>query len=184
MITASTFARVTSVIVDPAFLQTDMGKYPDASLIAGGANASSIVPASGPSGLTATVGQLWRGMPIFMLQNTGKLVPPNNAASGTAVYQGILIDDLTSFVLARGTKITYAKKGRVRSYAGAALNDGDPVKPDTTATFAGVLKWVDGTDSVQLRIGYAYPLDDGSASNGSTAASTMAQGDTIFVDLI
>lgn len=187
-ITASTFARVTSVIVDPAFTQTDIGRYPDPLLLSGGADNSAIVPASGPAGLTAQVGQLWRGMPIYLNNATGKLVPPNTSASTTSAYVGVLADDLTTFVLARGTKVGFVKKGRVRSYAGASLKVGDPVKPDTGASnsgaFAGFIKWIDGTDSVQLRVGYAYPLDDGSASNGSTAASTMAQGDVIFVDLI
>lgn len=175
---ASTFARVTSVVVDPNFCQTDVGRYPDASLQSGGANASSVVPLQG---LTATAGQLWRGMPIGLLQSSAKLVPMS--ASG-AVYQGVLTDDLTAFVLATGRKITFVKKGTVRSYAAGSLNVGDPVKADVAANFSGFLKWVDGTDDQFLLRGYARPLDDGSASNGSTAASTMAQGDTIFVDLI
>lgn len=179
-LTASTFARVTSVLVDPALTTTDTGLYPDVSLQPAGLNASSVVPINGT---TASAGQMWRGMPAYYLPTTGKLVPPNNAASGTAVFVGVLVDDLTAYVVARGTKVTFAKRGRVRTYAGATLLAGQPVKPDTSTPYAGFIPWVDGTDSVQLLAGRAYPLDDGSASNGATAASSMAQGDTIFLDL-
>lgn len=179
-LTASTFARVTSVVVDPNMTVTDTGVYPDNSLLAGGLNASSVVPINGP---TASAGQLWRGMPAYILPTTNKLVPPNNAASGTAVFVGVLVDDLTSYVLAKGTKVTFAKRGRVRTYAGASLTAGQPVKPDTSTPYAGFIPWVDGTDSVQLLAGRAFPLDDGSASNGSSAAVSMSQGDVIFLDL-
>lgn len=174
---AATFTRVNGVLAD-TFTAKTRGLYPDASLAAGQANASSVVPITGP---TATYGQLWRGMPVGILPTTGKLVPMN--ASG-AVYAGVLIDDLTAYVLARGTKVAYATSGRVRSYAGGNLTVGDPVKADTSANFSGFVKWVAGTDAVDLRVGHAFPLDDGSASNGSTAAVSMVQGDSIFVELI
>lgn len=182
-ITASTFARVTSVLVDPFQTTTDTGLYPDASLLPGSTSASTVVPING---VTATVGQMWRGMPAYVNTSTNRIVAPN-AASATSVFVGVLVDDLTAYVVARGTKITFAKRGRVRTYAGASLIVGQPVKPDTGAAnsgnFAGFIPWVDGTDSVQLLAGRAYPLDDGSAGNGAPSASTMAQGDTIFLDL-
>lgn len=171
----ATFNRVTSVTVDTTFDQTDTGLYPDAQFASGGSFAASVVPLTGP---TATYGQLWRGMPIGVNPASGRLVPPS--ASG-AVIVGVLLDDLSAFVLAKGTKVTFVKRGRVRSYAGGNLNAGDPVKVDTSANFSGFTKWTSGTDAVELRIGRAFPLDDGSATG--TPSTAMVQGDTIFVDL-
>jgi hypothetical protein len=61
------------------------------------------------------------------------------------------------------------------------LLPGDPVKVDISSNFSGFTKWVAGTDDAILRVGYAWPLDDGSISG--TPVTAMAQGDTIFVDL-
>lgn len=179
----ATFNRVNGVLVDPWSAQTN-DYYADPSLLTGSSNAAAVVPITGS---TATYGQLWRGMPVYLNPNTGMLIPPNdpNASSiaSTAVYAGVLIDDLTTFALARGTKIAVVRKTRVRSYAGGSLTIGQPVKPDTSANFSGFVAWVDGTDDIQSFVGNAFPLDDGSAENGASAATTMAQGDNIFVNL-
>ncbi|GAC1334040.1 MAG: hypothetical protein NVSMB14_01040 [Isosphaeraceae bacterium] len=173
----ATFNRVNAVVVDTFATTTDTGLYPDASLGAGGVNASSVVPYVG---VIASYGQLWRGMPVSILPSTGKLVPPNAAG---AIAVGVLTDDLTTYKLAQQVKITFAKRGRIRSYAGAALTMGQSVKVDTSANFSGFVPWVAGTDDPSLRVGRVFPLDDGSASNGASAATSMAQGDTIFVEI-
>ncbi len=179
---ASTFARVSGVLVDPHTAQIN-SLYADPSLNAASTNASAVVPVTGS---TAQYGQLWRGMPIYINNVTGKLVPPNDAgvAGSTSVYTGVLVDDFTSFHLARGTKVPYIQRGRVRSYAGGTLTVGDWVKPDVSANFSGFLKWVDGTDDVIYRVGQFLPIDDGSAANGATAGTGAVQGDTIFVNLV
>jgi len=175
---AATFARINAVAVDPQHLMTDTGLYPDPQLQPGGSFSSNVVPIVGP---TASYGQLWRGMGIALNPATGFLVPPS--ASG-AVPMGILVDDLTSYVLARGVKITFAKRGRVRTYAGAAMTVGQNAKIDTSANFCGVVPWVKGTDDPSLIVGKVAPLDDGSAENGASATTAINQGDTIFVDLL
>ncbi len=178
---ASTFARVNGVLIDPLTAQTN-SLYADPSLITGSSNAAAVVPITGS---TAQYGQLWRGMPIFVNQSTGKLVPPNDAgvAGSTSLYVGVLIDDFTTFHLARQTKVSYIQKGRVRSYAGGTLTIGQAVKPDTSSNFSGFTAWVEGTDDLALRVGQFLPIDDGSAENGSTAGTGAVQGDTIFVNL-
>jgi hypothetical protein len=179
---ASTFARVSGVLVDAHTAQIN-SLYPDPSLIAGSSNAAAVVPVTGS---TALYGQLWRGMPIFINNLTGKLVPPNDAgvAGSTSVYTGVLVDDFTTFSLARQTKVSYIQRGRVRSYAGGTLTVGDFVKADTSSNFSGFVKWVDGTDDVIYRLGQFLPIDDGSAENGVTAGTGAIQGDTIFVNLV
>ncbi len=179
---ASTFARVSGVLVDAHTAQIN-SLYPDPSLLAGSTNASAVVPVTGSSAL---YGQLWRAMPIFINNLTGKLVPPNDAgvAGSTSVYTGVLVDDFTNYKLAQGTKVSYIQHGRVRSYAGGTLTVGDWVKPDTSANFSGFVKWVDGTDDVIYRVGQFLPIDDGSAENGSSAGTGAVQGDTIFVNLV
>jgi hypothetical protein len=172
----STFPRVTSVSVDTTFNQSGTGLYPDASLQSGGGSVAAVVPLIGN---TASYGQLWRGMIAAISPTTGKLVPPN--ASG-AVPIGVLYDEVSAYLIASGRKIGYIKKGRVRTYAGGNMTVGDLAKADTSANFCGVVKWVDGTDDPDLIVGRVAPLDDGSTSNGATAATAMVQGDTIFLD--
>ena len=171
------FTRVNGVLVDPAHSQT-VDFYPDPSLQTGGANAASVVPIPGTT--VASGGVLFRGQPIAVSQTTGMLVPANAASSSAC---GVLLDDLTAYVVARGTKIAVVKRGRIRSYAGGSLTVGDPVKFDVSSTFTGFKKWVSGTDAADLLVGHAYPTDDGSAENGASAGTTMALGDTIFVTL-
>lgn len=174
----ATFTRVNGVQVDTSQISTDIGLYPDPQFQGSGSYSASLAQS-----LTtvASQGGCYRGMPIGVSIVTGMLAPIS--ASGVQ-YIGVLVDDLTAFVLAKGTKITYAKRGRVRTYAAGALAVGDPVKADTAVAFSGFKKWVSGTDAADLLRGHAFPVDDGSAENGATAASTMAQGDTIFVDLL
>ncbi len=176
------FPRVNGVLVDPHTAQIN-SLYPDPSLLAGSTNASSVVPITGSS---AQYGQLWRGMPVYINNTTGKLVPPNDAgvSGSTSIYTGVLVDDLSSFKLAQGTKVSYIMRGRIRSYAGGALMVGDWVKPDVSANFSGFVKWVDGTDDVIYRVGQFLPIDDGSAENGSSAGTAAVQGDSIFVNLV
>jgi hypothetical protein len=178
----SLFPRVNGALVDAHTAQTN-SLYADPSLFAGSTNASAVVPYLGS---VAQYGQLWRGMPVFINTVTGKLVPPNDAgvAGSTSVYTGVLHDDITTWTIARGVKITYIQRGRVRSYAGGALTVGDWVKPDTSANFSGFVKWADGVDDVKDRVGQFLPLDDGSALSGATAGTTAVQGDTIFVNLV
>jgi hypothetical protein len=171
---ASTFPRINSVNVDTSQNETD-DFYPDAGLAVGGSWASA-VPAL--TGATATYGQLWRGMPVGILPATGKLVP---VTASSAVPVGFLLDDITAFTLARGTKIAVVKRGRIRTYAGGPLAAGDPVKVDTSTNFSGVVKWISGTDDASLRLGRVYMIDDGSASG--TPAVSAAQGDTVFLEL-
>lgn len=173
----NTFPRVTSPNVDTSFNQTDTGLYPDAQLFTGGSFAAAVIPIIGQ---TASLGQLWRGMPAAVDPTTGRITSP--AASG-AVCRGVLLDDMTTYILAKGTKVTFIKKGRVRSYAAGTLAFGDPVKMDTASNFGGFKKFIAGTDDPTLNVGRAFPLDDGSTSNGQSNAVAMAQGDTIFIDL-
>lgn len=179
---SSTFARVSGVLVDPLTVQTN-SLYPSPTLNAGSSNAAAVVPVTAS---TAQYGQLWRGMPVYIDNTTGKLVPPNDAgvAGSTSVYTGVLVDDFTNYKLATQTKVTYIQRGRVRSYAGGNLTVGDWVKPDTSSNFSGFVKWVDGTDDAIYRVGQFLPVDDGSAENGVTAGTSAVQGDTIFVNLI
>lgn len=177
----STFARINGVLVDPLTAQVN-SLYLDSSLQAGSTNASAVVPVTGS---TAAYGQMYRGMPVLINTATGQLVPANasTVASMTVAYAGVLVDDVTQFSLARGTKVSYIFRGRVRSYAGGALTVGDYVKVDTSTNFSGFLKWVDGTDDPNLRVGQYMPIDDGSAENGSSAGTSNVQGDAIFVNL-
>lgn len=165
----ATFNRVNSVRVDTFRNIVDTGLFLHPQFQSGGSFSAAVVPIIGP---TATYGQCWRGMPIGIIGNM--LVPIS--ASG-ATYAGVLVDDITSYTLARGGKVTFAKSARVRSYAGGALTAGALVKVDTSANFSGFKAWVQGTDDDLLIAGKAYPLDD---SGGTTS---MAQGDVIFVDL-
>ncbi len=178
----ATFNRVSGVLVDPVLTQIN-SLYPSPTLLAGSTNAAAVVPVTGS---TAQYGQLWRGMPVYIDNTTGKLVPPNDAgvAGSTSVYTGVLVDDFTAYKQAAGTKVSYIQRGRIRSYAGGNLTVGDWVKPDTSSNFSGFVKWVDGTDDVIYRVGQFLPIDDGSAANGSTAGTAAVQGDTIFVNLV
>jgi len=125
---------------------------------------------------------MYRGMPAAVSKTSGKIVPINTASvAANAFFAGILIEDITAYVAAKGTKIALAQRGRLRSYAGGVMAIGDPVKVDTTAAFSGFLKWVDGTDDPALKVGHAFPIKDGSDGNAPTVA--IAQGDQIFVDL-
>jgi hypothetical protein len=173
---ASTFKRVNSVLVDPVFSQvTDA--YPDPLF-------SSTYAANVAQELntTASTSVCYRGFPIARSVSTGKLVPINVASNtANAVYEGVLVGDLTAYVVGRNTKIAVAKRGRVRSYAGGTIVPGGPVKADTAAAFSGFVAWVSGTDGAHLLAGYAYPIADG--SDGNPPATTIAQGDQIFVDL-
>jgi hypothetical protein len=175
---AATFTRVNGVLVDPFQSTTDTGLYPDPQFANAGSYSANLAQ---PLTTVASQGACYRGMPIGISPSSGMLVPIS--ASG-AVYAGVLVDDLTAYVIAAQRKVTFVRKGRVRSYAAGALTIGDPVKADVASTFSGFKKWVTGTDGAELLKGYAYPVDDGSAENGASAASTMAQGDTIFVNLI
>lgn len=174
----ATFTRVNAVLVDTSQAATDIGLYPDPQFQGTGSYSSNLAQ---PLTTVASQGGCYRGMPIAVSIQSGQLVPVN--ASGAA-YVGVLTDDLTAYVVARGTKVGYVKRGRVRTYAAGALAVGGPVKIDTAAGFSGFKAWVSGTDAADLLRGHAFPVDDGSAENGATAASTMAQGDTIFVDLL
>jgi hypothetical protein len=175
----STFKRVNSVVVDPAFLKSRDGfLHPNFN---GGAFAANLAQ---ENSVTASSGACYRGMPIGLDPATATLVPIS--ASGAAYY-GVLEVDITAYTVARGSKIAIVNEGRVRSYAGAALTVGQAVKADTSAGFAGFVPFVEGTDADHLLAGYAFPLDDGSAShtgaNAPTPATAIAAGDIIFVDL-
>lgn len=170
-----TYARVNGVLVDPNQSRTN-DAYLDPQFQNTGSYAANVAQ---PLQIVASSGACYRGMPIGQSPSSGMLVPIN--ASG-AVYRGVLLDDLTAYVVARATKVAFAHSGRVRSYAAAALTAGAPVSPDTSASFSGFKPWA-STAANPTPVGYAWPLDDGSAENGSSAATTMAQGDTIFVDL-
>lgn len=175
---AATFTRVNSVIVDPLLTRT-RDAYVDPSFSVGGAFAANLASEMNP---TASTGAAFRGMPLALASGTGKIVPINVASTAAAKYCGVAIEDITAYVSAKGTKIAFATSGRVRSYAGGALNLSDPVKADTSAAFSGFVKWVSGTDGDDLRLGHVAFINDG--SDGNAPAVSAAQGDTIFVDLI
>lgn len=178
---ASTFTKINAVNVNPNQNDTQ-DAYPDASLQLGGANVAAVVPTNGMT--VATYGQLFRGMPVALASGTGKIVPPNVASTTAARYFGFLYQDVTGYLVAQGCKIGVVKRGRIRTYAGGTIQIGAPVKIDTTANFSGVLAWVEGTDTVESKIGHAYPITDGSNNSANTPVVTFAQGDQIFVDLI
>ena len=177
---ASTFTRVNSVTVNPAFAQTFDG-YLDPAVAVGGSYSSALAT---EQNIVATYGQLFRGMPVLRANATGKIVPPNAGllSTSTTSWFGVLAVDVTAWISNRPSKIAVVKKGRVRTYAGGALTTGDPVKVDTSANFSGFVKWVAGTDDASLLRGYMAPINDG--SDGNAPAVSAAQGDTIFVDLI
>lgn len=174
---AATFKRVNGVTVDP-FTAKIADAYVDAGFATGGAYAANLAT---ELNTTASTGACFRGMPVAIASGSGKIVPIFVASTAAARYAGVLVTDLTAYVVARGTKLALQKSGRVRSYAGGALNVGDPVKADTSAAFSGFVKWVSGTDAADLLLGFAFPINDGSDGNAPTL--TMAQGDQIFVDL-
>lgn len=171
-----TFTRVNGVLVDPVQART-LSLYPDPSFQGAGSSAANLAQ---PLQTVASQSLCYRGMPIFTSQVSGMLVPPSSAVAST--FAGVLLDDLTAYVVARGTKIAYVRSGRVRSYAAIAMPIGQAVMADTAASFGGFKPWASSAANPTPH-GYAYPLDDGSTANGATAASTMAQGDNIFVDL-
>lgn len=179
----ATFTRVNCVVVDPTQSKI-RDAYIDASLQVGSSSAANLATHLNP---IATYGQLFRGMPVFISRSTGKIVPPSagNGTSSTSStntsYGGVLVGDLTSYIVARNTKFALVTSGRIRSYAGGTIAPGDEVKVDTSANFSGFVTWNKATDDVSLRVGHAWPLDDGSTTG--TPATTIAQGDTIFVDL-
>lgn len=169
---ASTFKRVNGVEVDSRLTRV-VDHYLDPGFTSG-----AYVSNSTPQNSTiASSGACYRGMPVGLNTANGKLVPISTAG---ATFRGVLLLDLTGLVIAKNSKVAVATSGRIRSYAGGALNIGDPVKADTSAQFNGFVKAIVGTDIV---VGHAYPIDDGSASNGVSAAISMVQGDTIFVEL-
>jgi len=174
---ASTFKRVNSVVADPNLTRT-VDAYVDPGFQAGGAYAANLA-----TDLTtvASTGACFRGMPVALASGTGKIVPINLASTAAARFAGVTIEDISSYVVARGVKIALARFGRIRSYAGGALAVGDPVKADTSAAFSGFVKWVSGADLSDSLVGFAFSLNDGSDGNAPTL--TMAQGDQIFVDL-
>lgn len=176
---ASTFKRINAVVVDP-FTSKTRDAYADAGFAAGGAYVGNLAT---ELNTTASTGACFRGMPVALSTTTGKIVPINQASTAAAAFAGVLIGDLTAYQVGRGTKIALATNGRIRSYAGGALTVGDPLKADTSAAFGGFVKWVSGTDSVDLRVGhFAGGLSDG--SDGNAPVVTAAQGDQIFVDLL
>jgi hypothetical protein len=164
----TTFPRVKAVVVDESFSQS-ADAYLDASFPASN-SAQELSP-------IASVGACYRGMPVGQSSTTGGLMPINTAG---VTYCGVLLIDVTAYVIARNLKVGFVRKGRARSYAGGALNWGDPVKADTSANFSGFVKWTSGSDAENLYAGRAYPLQDGSTG---TVVATMVQGDAIFVDL-
>lgn len=174
---AATFKRVNSVVVDP-FTARIYDAYIDPGFLApAGAYVANLAT---ELNTVASSSQCFRGQPAGLSTTTGKIVPISTAG---AVFGGVLVSDLTAYVAARGTKFALVRSGKIRTYAGAALTLGDPVKADTSAQFSGFTKWIAGTDAGDLLVGHAFPLDDGSASNGATPVTTMAQGDQMFVEL-
>lgn len=180
----STFTRVNSVIVDPT--QTRIrDAYLDPGVAVGGTYAANLATTLQT---TATYGQLYRGMPVLISRVNARIVPPSagngtsSTTGSTTTFGGVIISDITSYITARGSKLALAQSGRIRSYAGGALLPGDDVKVDISSNFSGFIAWVKATDDVALRVGRAWPLDDGSTTG--TPATSIAQGDTIFVDLI
>src|SRR6266702_5177043 len=177
----ATFTRINTVVVDPNFAQIG-DSYPDPLL-----STTYVANLATEQNTTASYGQLFRGMPVWYSRLSVKIVPPpasigTSSTSGlTTAFLGVLVVDLTAYVLARGTKIAVARKGRVRSYAGGTMLPGDPVKVDISSNFSGFTKWISGTDDAVLKVGYAWPIEDGSTAG--TPVITIAQGDTIFVDL-
>ena len=179
----ATFTRINSVIVDPTQTQV-RDAYIDPSLQLGSSSAANLASPLSP---IATYGQLYRGMPVLISRVSGKIVPPSatvgtsSTTGSTTAFGGVVISDITAHIVARGTKTALATKGRIRSYAGAVILPGDDVKVDTSANFSGFVTWAKATDDIYLRVGKAWPIDDGSTTG--TPATTIAQGDTIFVDL-
>lgn len=169
-----TFTRVNGVAVDTSQIRTS-DLYPDPGFN-GGSYAANLAQ---PLTTTASQSLCYRGMPVGVSPSTGMLVPIS--ASG-ATYIGALLDDLTAYVIARGTKVAFVHSGKIRSYAAIAMPVGQLVIPDTAASFGGFKPFASSA-AFPSPVGQAFPLDDGSAENGSSAASTMAQGDNIFVNL-
>ena|SRR5579872_6824499 len=165
----ATFTRVNAVIVDESFSQT-WDAFLDPGFVAGTYNANLAIDLNP----LASTGALYRGMPISLASSSGGIIP----YASTAQFGGVLVQDITPWQVARNGKISLVRKGRIRSYAGGALTFGQEVKPDPAGN--GFVAWVAGTDAVDLRAGRAYPTQDGSTG---TPGTTMAQGDTIFVDL-
>lgn len=174
---AATFKRVNSVVVDP-FTARIYDAYIDPGFLA--PSGAFVANLATELTVVASASQCFRGQPAGLSATTGKIVPISTAG---ASFAGVLGSDLTAYVAARGTKFALVRSGKVRSYAGGALAIGDPVKADTSAQFSGFVKWIAGTDAANLFVGRAFPLDDGSASNGANAVLTMAQGDQMFVEL-
>jgi|SRR5579872_239922 len=178
---ATTFTRINAVVVDESF-----SRRADAFLDPAWAAGTYAANQATDLNPLASSGGCYRGMPVALASATGKLVPISQvtvpASTSAARYYGVLAEDISAFVVARNGKVPVVHAGRVRSYAGGTLQTGDPVKPDITTGFNGFVKWVDGTDSVELRVGHAYSTLDG--SDGNSPGVTMAQGDTIFVDLV
>lgn len=171
----TTFAKVNAVVVDQSFSQVHDAAI-DAGFATGGAFAANLAPAGAELSQTASVGTCAKGMPAAINASTGTIQPIAQASSSTqARFGGVLTSDISPARAATPRRLALIRRGRVRSYAAAVLNSGDPVKADTSGAFSGFAKWVAGTDSADLLVGYAYPLTDGIAVN---------QGDTIFVDLV
>lgn len=168
----STFKKINAVVVDLSFAQAH-DAYLDAGFATGGAFAGAVAQELQTQ---ASTGVCYKGMPMAENVSTGTLVPISQASNtAQARFVGVTIEDITPYVVAKGVKISTARRGKVRSYAGATLTHGQPVKPDTSAAFSGFVPWVSGTDDATLLAGYAYPLTDGNA---------IAQGDQIFVELV
>jgi hypothetical protein len=174
---AATFTRVNGVLVDTSKASIDTGRYLDPAFQAPGSYSANI---AFPLQTVASASLMYRGQGCAISLATGMLVPPS---APNSIPAGVLLDDITPYVAAKGTKVTFITRGKVRTYAGAALTIGQAVTMDTSASFCGFVPWA-STMSPNLIHGHAFPLDDGSAENGASAASTMAQGDNIFVSLL
>lgn len=171
----TTFTKVNAVVVDQSFSQTKDAAL-DAGFASGGSFVNQLAPAGAELSQVASVGTLAKGMPVAINASTGTIQPISQASSSAqARFGGVLEVDITPARVATGRRVALARRGRVRSYAGAALTSGQPVKADTSGAFSGFVPFVVGTDTPDLLAGYAYPLTDG---------LSIAQGDTIFVDLV
>ena len=172
---ATTFKKVNAVVVDESFAQVHDAAL-DAGFATGGAFVGNLAPTGSELSTQASTGTLAKGMPVALNVSTGTIQPIAQASSSAqARFFGVLEMDITPARVARGTRVACARRGRVRSYAGATLTSGQPVKADTSTAFSGFVAFVVGTDTPDLLAGYAYPLTDGIA---------ISQGDIIFVELV
>ena len=171
----TTFTKVNAVVVDESFSQRQ-DAFLDAGFQTGGTFVGNLAPMGAELSQTASVGACFKGMPVAINASTGTIQPISQASSSAqARFAGVLTGDVTPARVARGVRMALAKRGKIRSYAGAVLTSGQPVKADTSGAFSGFVPFVVGTDTPDLLAGYASPLTDG---------ISIAQGDTIFIDLV